>query len=307
MTKDKDKGSNPLTAELLEMIGGLIAKSESAMQYFKTEVLSDFDERFKSIADAVKGDEGVDPFGMDPETLRKTAIGAAFFYKIYFRAVTKGIDNVPDGPFILVANHAGQIPIDAVIITSSLIFDKNPPRLLRSMMDRWVPSIPFVSTLFSRVGVTVGTTENAQRLLSMGEPLLTFPEGMEAIHKTVDQAYKLRKFTRGFIRLAISTETPVVPLAVVGSEEQYPSLYNLKGVAKLLGLPALPIWLQVFVPVLGLLPLPVRYHLQFGEPMTFDGDADDDDAVIQVMADQVSDRIKEMLDKVRAERKSVFL
>jgi 1-acyl-sn-glycerol-3-phosphate acyltransferase len=96
-------------------------------------------------------------------------------------------------------------------------------------------------------------------------------------------------------------------MAVVGSEEQYPAIFNLKGLAKLLGLPSMPIWPQMAIPVLGLLPLPVRYRLQFGEPMHFEGDPDDDDAVIQVMADQVASRITAMLTGLRKERKSIFL
>ncbi len=304
---DESTKKNKSVDELLEIIGDLIVKSDSAMRIFKDEVLADIDERLATITNSIAGEEGVDPFGMEPETVRKTAIGAAFLYKIYFRCITHGIENVPEGPVIIAANHGGQIPIDGVIITSALMLEKNPPRLMRSMMDRWVPSLPFVSTFFSRVGVTVGTTENAQRLLSRGEALLIFPEGIGAISKTVDQAYQLRKFTRGFVRLAISNKTPVVPLAVVGSEEQYPAFLNLKKVAKLFGLPSMPIWPQMAVPLLGLLPLPVRYRIQFGEPMYFEGDPDDDDAVIQIMADQVASRITDMLTTLRKERKSLFL
>ncbi|MCP4199710.1 MAG: acyltransferase family protein [Proteobacteria bacterium] len=304
---DESNSNNTSLDDLLALAGGLIVKSDSAMRMFKDEVISDIDERLATISKSIEGEEGIDPFGMEPETLRKTAIGAAFLYKLYFRCITRGIENVPDESVIIVANHGGQLPIDGAVITSALMLEKDPPRLLRSMMDKRVPSLPFISTFFSRVGVTVGTTENAQRLLSRGEALLVFPEGIGAISKTVDQAYHLQKFTRGFVRLAISNNTPVVPMAVVGSEEQYPAILNLKGLAKLLGLPSMPIWPQMAIPVLGLLPLPVRYRLQFGEPMHFEGDPDDDDAVIQVMADQVASRITDMLTVLRKERKSIFL
>ncbi|MCP4599032.1 MAG: acyltransferase family protein [Proteobacteria bacterium] len=294
-----------LLDDLLDTIGGLILKGGSTIRAFREDVLGDLEERLSAATLSI-GEEGVDPFGMDPAALLRTAIGGSFLYKVYFRCLSKGQENVPDGPVILVANHAGQLPIDAVMITAALVLDKDPPRFARSLVDRWVPSLPFVSTFYSRVGMAVGSSENAQRLLSRGEALLVFPEGMEAISKTVEQAYQLKPFSSGFMRLALSTKTPVVPVAVVGSEEQYPTLYNLKGLGKVFGLPAVPIWAQMIIPVLGLLPLPVRYRLQFGEPMHFDGDPDDEDAVVQHKVDQVKDRVKELVNAVRAERKSVF-
>jgi 1-acyl-sn-glycerol-3-phosphate acyltransferase len=225
---------------------------------------------------------------------------------VYFRCLTRGLDRIPAGPVILVANHAGQLPLDGVMITTGMLLEGDPPRLARSLVDRWVPTLPFVSVLFSRVGVAVGTPENAQLLLSRGEALLTFPEGMSGITKTVDQAYQLQRFGLGFMRLALASKAPIVPVAVVGSEEQYPTLYNLKGVGKLVGLPALPIWAQMIVPVLGLLPLPVRYRMEFGEPLRFSGDPDDEDAVIETKVDEVREQLKGMIAELRAERRSIF-
>ncbi len=304
MTKEEKK-TNELPFDLLETIGKFVERGGSTLQAFREEVLGDLDERLNAATMSV-GEEGVDPFGMDPTALRRTAIGASFLYKVYFRCISRGLENVPDGPVIFVANHAGQIPIDGVMITCALVLDKDPPRFARSLVDRWVPSLPFVSTFYSRIGMAVGTPENARRLLASGEALLAFPEGMEAISKTVEQAYQLKPFNSGFMRLALSMNAPVVPVAVVGSEEQYPTLYNLKSLGRRLRIPAIPIWAQMVIPVLGLLPLPVRYRLQFGEPMRFEGDPDDEDAAMQLKTDQVSDRIAEMLVPLRAERKSVF-
>ncbi len=298
---DKDQ----LSQELLEAIGRLVLKGGSVLRTFRDQVLSNLDRRLQTIAKEV-GDEAIDPFGMDPATLQRVAVGAAFLYYIYFRCATSGLEQMPDGPAILVANHGGQLPIDGVMITTGLLLEGDPPRLARSLVDRWVPSLPFVSTLYARVGVAVGTTENAERLLRRNEVLLVFPEGTDAISKTLDQAYQLGKFGLGFMRLALTTNTPIVPVAVVGSEEQYPTLYNLKGVGKLVGLPSLPIWLQMAVPVLGLLPLPVRYHIKFGEPMVFEGDPDDEDSAIEAKVEEVRSRLNEMLITVRTQRKSIF-
>jgi 1-acyl-sn-glycerol-3-phosphate acyltransferase len=290
---------------VIDALGRLAAKGGEVLGRFHSEVLTDLDRRLDQIS-AATGEEGIDPFGMDPAALRSSAVGAAFLYKVYFRCITAGCGNIPAGPVILVSNHAGQLPIDGVMITTAMLLEGDPPRLPRSLVDRWVPTLPFVSVYFSRVGVALGTPENAQRLLSRGEALLTFPEGMNGITKTVDQAYQLQRFGLGFMRLALAAKAPIVPVAVVGSEEQYPTVYNLKGVGKLVGLPALPIWAQMIVPVVGLLPLPVRYRLKFGEPMRFSGDPDDEDAVIEELVDEVREQIKAMLAELRHERGSIF-
>ncbi|MFO8074236.1 MAG: 1-acyl-sn-glycerol-3-phosphate acyltransferase [Polyangia bacterium] len=292
-------------AAALESIGRWVERGSSALRGFRREVLTDLDRRLEVIARSM-GEDGVDPFGLEPASLRRAAIGAAFLYKLYFRCKATGLENVPRGPVILVANHAGQLPIDGVMITAALLLEGDPPRLARSLVDRWVPTIPFVSTFFARSGVAVGSQENAERLLGNDAALLTFPEGMEGITKTVDQAYRLRDFGLGYMRLSLAAGAPVVPVAVVGSEEQYPTLYNLDRLGKIFGLPTLPIWLQMPIPLLGLLPLPVRYRLRFGEPMRFSGDPDDSDAAVRELSSRVEKRIEKMLAGVRAERRSVF-
>ncbi len=293
------------TDRLLSMAKSLVDKGGAALRRFREEILIDLDERLKVVSDKI-GEDGVDPFGMDPEFLRRTAVAASFLYKIYFRCSTVGIDNVPDGPVIIVANHAGQLPIDGLMITTALIMEGERPRLARSMVDRWVPTVPFISTFYARNGVTLGTPENALLLLKRGEALLTFPEGLAGITKTVDKAYQLQKFGLGFMRLALSTGAPIIPVAVLGSEEQYPTLYNLESLGKIVGLPAVPIWAQMIVPVFGLLPLPVKYHLEFGEPMYFASDGDEEDATVSLLVEDVRVAINEMLESQRGQRRSLF-
>ena len=289
----------------LDMLGHVAGRGGAALRRFREDVLEDLDRRLEKISSGISG-EGFDPFGMDPEALRRTAVSASFLYKIYFRCKTRGLDNLPDGPMIIVANHAGQLPIDAVMITTALMLEADPPRLARSMMDRWVPTLPFVATFYARNGVVLGSPENAMKLLNRGEALLVFPEGMAGITKTVDNAYRLQDFGLGFMRLSLATGAPIVPVGVIGSEEQYPTLYNLKDLGKALNLPSMPIWLQMAIPILGLLPLPVKYRLTFGEAMTFSGDPDDSDAVVGEKVDAVKERIGEMLNESRAARRSVF-
>lgn len=265
----------------------------------------DFEERLDRIARRYESEYGTDPFGFDP-AWAKYAIGvAATFHRFYFRTEVTGIDRVPAGRVLLVANHSGQIPIDAMMIGASMFLDAAEPRVVRSMVEKWVQTLPFVSTLFHRVGQILGTPDNARRLLEQGECLLVFPEGTRGISKPFRDRYKLTPFGHGFLRLALEMRAPIVPVAVVGAEEQYVSLGNLERVAKLFGAPSLPLIPQLLVPG-GQLPLPTKYRITFGEPLRFDGDADDDDAVVGEKVQAVRAAIDAMLREMLAKRESVF-
>lgn len=248
---------------------------------------------------------GGDPFGLDPETARSAAMVCAFFHRAYFRTACTGLEHLPRGRILLVANHSGQIPIDAAIIGTSLFLDAEPPRVTRAMVERWTGTLPFVSTFYSRVGQVVGVPENARRLLEMGEVLLTFPEGLRGISKPFAERYQLQEFGLGFMRLALSTNTPIVPVAVVGAEEQYVSLGNLRSVAKALNLPVFPLIPQLLVPG-GQLPLPMKYRLHFGEPLHFRGNPEDDDRVIREKVWLVKQTVRDLLNTALASRTHLF-
>lgn len=251
------------------------------------------------------GPSGVDPFGLDPQWAKYALIGIATLHRKYFRTEVNGIDHVPNGRVLLVANHSGQVPIDGALIGAAMFLDCEPPRIIRAMVEKWAGGLPFVSLLFTRVGQVVGVPENAKRLLIQGEALLVFPEGTRGISKTFDRRYKLTEFGLGFMRMAIATNTPVVPIAVVGGEEQYVSVANMEGLAKLLRMPAFPIIPQFLLPG-GQLPLPTKYRLWFGEPMQFTGDPDDDDSVIEEKVWLVRQTVQSMLDRALRERKHIF-
>jgi 1-acyl-sn-glycerol-3-phosphate acyltransferase len=155
----------------------------------------------------------------------------------------------------------------------------------------------------ARVGQIVGTPENCRRLLEAEEAILVFPEGVRGISKSFAERYRLGEFGLGFMRLALETNTPVVPIAVIGAEEQAPAV-NLKAVAKLLRMPALPV--VPYPPFIAPLPLPVKYRLYFGEPMTFTGDPDDDDEVLDEKVKIVRNTIQSMIHVGLREREHVF-
>lgn len=265
---------------------------------------SDFEERLAQVSLPIS-ENGVDPFGLDPNWAKYAIATAAFFHRFYFRSEVQGIERVPQGRVILVSNHSGQIPLDGMMIEASMFLDATPPRIVRSMVEKWSQTLPFVSMFFSRVGQVVGVPENARHLLDLGAALLVFPEGIRGISKPFADRYKLCDFGLGFMRLALETDTPIIPIALIGAEEQYISFGNAERLAKALGMPALPLIPQAFIPG-GQLPLPTKYRIYFGEPMHFSGDSDDDDSVIEEKVAEVRSVIQSMIHRGLKERASIF-
>jgi 1-acyl-sn-glycerol-3-phosphate acyltransferase len=283
----------------------LLAGAEDSVESWLGSMLGDeINERLARVPLSL-GSSGVDPFGLDPQWA-KYAIGTvAFLHRRYFRTEVHGIENVPSGRVLLIANHSGQVPIDGALIGAAMFMDAEPPRIVRAMVERWAVTLPFVSLLFSRVGQVVGVPENARRLLDRDEALLVFPEGSRGISKTIVDRYKLTDFGLGFMRLAMETDTPIVPIAVIGGEEQYVSVANVESLARLLRMPAFPVLPQLLLPG-GQLPLPTKYRIYFGEPMRFRGDPDDDDAVIEEKVWLVKQTVQSMVNRGVKARKHVF-
>lgn len=242
---------------------------------------------------------GYDPWGFHTEVARRALVTCALMYRYYFRVECEGIENLPEGRILLIGNHAGQVALDAAMIGTACVLEAEPPRLVRGMGEYWLPTLPFFNVVMVRTGSVVGTPKNCIDLLNHGEAVIAFPEGVRGMNKSFSERYHLMEFGYGFMRLALQTNTPIVPVAVVGSEEQAPSLGNFKPLARLLGMPAFPL---VAVPF----PLPVRYRITFGEPMEFRGNANDEDSVIETKVEQVKGRIRAMLESGLRRRRSVF-
>lgn len=249
------------------------------------------------------GPYGVDGFGFDPAALRRVLPSAAWMYRRYFRVATTGAHRIPEGRCMLIANHSGQLPFDAAMIIMAAFLEREPPRMVRSMVERFVPNTPFVSPILARLGQVLGTPANCRRLLEAEELIQIFPEGVRGLNKTFRRRYQLARFGHGFMRLAIQMQCPIVPVTVIGAEEQAPSLMNLRPVARFLGLPSFPL---TVTPGFGLFPLPTRYRIAFGEPMYFGGHANDEEAVISRKVHQVRAVMREMLRDGIAARKHIF-
>lgn len=246
---------------------------------------------------------GFDDFGFHPQTALLALAAVRPIYEKYFRVEAKGLENVPAGRVLLVPNHSGQLPLDGMFIASALALQARPPRFVRGMVERWFPSLPFVSPLFVRSGQTVGDPVNCVRLLEKENAVMVFPEGVRGSGKTIWQRYQLQRFGTGFVRLALQAKAPIVPVAVVGAEETYPSIYNARFIARLIGAPYAPITPTFpLLGVFGALPLPCKIRLYFGEPLRFEGDSDAPDPEIDSKVEKVKSAIAGLIARGLKER-----
>lgn len=251
---------------------------------------------------------GFDPFGFEPASLRSSMLAMQAVYRGWFRVETEGIDQVPAGRVLLIANHAGNtFAWDGAMLAAAMFFDAEPPRIVRGMAEYFLPTIPFFNVMMHRMGSVVGRPENCVRLLHQEEAIMVFPEGERGFVKTWDQRYRLQRFGLGFMRLALETDTPIVPIGIAGGEEQSPAIANLRPVGRLFGSPAFPITATFpWLGPLGFVPLPVKFRLHFGAPLRFEGDPGEEDAAVEERVEVVKTAIRELIEAARAARRGWF-
>lgn len=245
---------------------------------------------------------GYDAFGAQRDWI---AFGAGLtrgLYERWFRVTSHGAEHLPaSGPGILAANHSGVLPYDAMMIWSDVLEKSDPARVVRPVMDHFVPLLPLVGTFFARAGGVGGSRANVRHLLEAGELLLVFPEGTVGIGKPFSARYQLQTWRVGHVEFAIRHGAPVIPTAVIGAEEQMPQLARID--ASLFGAPYLPI---PATPV----PLPVHYHLYYGAPIDLSAryapaDADDPEVLAEAAA-TVKSAVAALIAEGLAARAGVF-
>jgi 1-acyl-sn-glycerol-3-phosphate acyltransferase len=287
------------TRALGDLFGGLLPLSVR-------DLSREIDDRIRKLPTRLN-EFGYDPWGLHPATVRDTILPALALYRYYFRVETHDIERVPPGRTLLIANHAGQLPFDAAMISVAMLLEAEPPRIVRGMAEYWVSELPWVSVFAARGGAASGTPDTCREMLEAGEAVLVFPEGVRGMNKLFKDRYKLQRFGTGFMRLALEAQAPIVPVAVVGSEEQQPGLANIKSLGRALGMPAFPITATFpWLGPLGMLPMPVKYHLYFGEPLHFSGAPTDEDAVIDEKVETVKHAIEALFERGLAERRGIF-
>ena len=268
---------------------------------------------FAVMQDALSSRGAVDEFGFDPEFTTHLLLPLLRpLYRSWFRIDVEGAEHVPSsGAGLLVSNHAGAIAVDAVM-TQVAIHDALPsPRYLRMLAADLVFNVPILADVATRAGHVHASVPAAETLLSRGELVGVWPEGFKGVGKPFHKRYQLQRFGRGgFVSVALRTGAPLIPTAIVGSEEIYPIIGDAKGLARLLDLPYFPItpsfpWLGP----LGMIPAPSKWTIRFGEAIetaAYGAQSADDPEVVFALADLMRDRIQQMLISMLLHRTSAF-
>lgn len=256
-------------------------------------------------------DEGFDAFGRDPALIARLRPLFDFLLDRVFQARIEGTEHLPrEGRAILVCNHGGALPWDSVMLSAALERKELGGRVLRPLVEDAVMTTPFLGTLMTRLGAVRASQENAVRLLARGDLIAVFPEGMLGLGKRYRRRYKLMRFGRGgFVRLAVRTKTPILPVAILGAEDTAPLLFRLELKSRALGLPYLPITpLFPLLGPLGLIPLPARWALRIGEPIDVAAKVEDpdDDVAVSEMTARVREKIQAELRLLQKERDRVY-
>ena len=302
-------GSAPLAAGLPldDIVSAIIQGAQRVLG-------SDWDTRVAVLLATLRkrlgGDYEVDDFGFDPQITEVLISAIEPLAEKWFRLEVRGVENIPqEGGALLVANHSGTVPLDGII--TGYAVSKYGGRNLRPLGADLVFSLPFIGQVARKVGATLACSEDAERLLRTGELAGVWPEGFKGIGKPFAERYKLQRFGRGgFVSSAMRAQVPIVPVSIVGAEEIYPLIGNVPSLARLLGVPYLPI--TPFFPLLGplgMIPLPSKWIIEFGEPIRTDAyepEAADDPMLLFNVTDQVRETIQQTLYTLLVDRGNAF-
>lgn len=261
----------------------------------RDEALRDIVERLELPFNAL----GVDPYGVSKKHLVVFFGVLGFLYRRYFRVKAVGLEHVPKrGRAMLVGNHSGGYAIDGAMVLTSMMLEMDPPRLAQGMAEKFLNTLPLSSLWTARCGQLTGLPEHAERLLQDDRLLMVFPEGARGTAKLYKERYSLVDFGTGFMRLALKTKTPIVPLGFVGGGDAVPTVANSRTLGKLMGVPYVPI-----TPYGLAAPLPAKLVVHYGKPLVFEGTGDEEDSVIKGYVDEVKARIAELIEAARQDRR----
>ena len=227
------------------------------------------------------GSQGYDAWGFNMKNMKNNMRFTKYLYDSFYKVEAFGLENIPkEGRCLIIPNHSGQLPFDGMLIGYALLTNQYAPRAPKAMVERFLPTVPFIGNWLSSVGAVIGDPINCERMLDNEEAVVVFPEGVRGSNKLYKLKYQLQRFGSGFMHLAMKHNAPIIPVAVIGMEETIRSYADLKPLAKVLGMPVAPIVIPwVF---------PSKVYLYFGKPMYFKNDVHKESDV------------KERVDEVKA-------
>lgn len=257
----------------------------------------------KSTAELLKkfpnevGEFGYDPWGFNIRTIKQFIALGRFLYEDYFEVEVVGYENVPaSGRCLIIANHTGQLPIDAILLGYALVKNPIAPRAAKGMYERFIPTLPFFSIWFSQMGGALGDIENCVKMLNNEEAVIVFPEGAKGISKPWSKRYQLQKFGNGFMHLARRTQSPIVPVGIAGCEEIMYNFGNMDFLENILRFPAAPL----LIPYI----FKSKVIINIGKPIYFDSQ-EEQDAIVGRDVEKVKqevDRLTQEALKIRKQK-----
>lgn len=244
------------------------------------------------------GSFGYDPWGYNENAVKVSLGVTKWLYDHYFRVTANGLENIPaNGRLLIIGNHSGQLPMDGVLLGTALATNPHGPRAARAMIERFFPTVPYLGNLLNSIGAVIGDPLNCAKMLESEEVIIVFPEGVRGSGKLYKDRYKLQRFGNGFMHLALTHKTPIIPVGIVGCEETMPAVANIAPLAKMLGVP--------YVPIAPPFPLPARVHLNFGKPMHFQCNMESEDEVT-ALVEQVKTEIRRLIALGLEQRKEIY-
>lgn len=252
-----------------------------------------------------------DAFGYDLETFATWEPFFRFCYEDYFKVDIRGIENIPaEGRAIIVGNHSGLLPVDGAMMSVGMCNLHSSPRRIRYMTTDWFFHLFSIGEWMQKTGQVRATLETAHKLLSDEELVGIYPEGIRGVGKTLQERYRLIEFHPGFVKLAISSQSPIIPVATVGGDEIFPNFENLPAFARFLKTPFFPItpafpWLPF---PLWITPLPVRWLIRVHKPifLEYPPERASDRKLVRRIAREIQYLIQRDLNRLFEERKSLF-
>ena len=242
------------------------------------------------------GSQGFDAWGFNIKNMKNNMRLTKFLYEKYYKVEAVGLENIPkEGRCLIIPNHSGQLPFDGMLLAYSLLTNPNGPRAPKAMVERFLPSVPFIGNWLSSVGAVIGDPVNCERMLDNEEAIIVFPEGVRGSNKLYKYKYQLQRFGSGFMHLAMKHHAPVIPVGIIGMEETIRSYADIKPLAKLLGMPVAPLVLPFIFPS--------KVYIYFGKPVYFKNDVYKENDINE-RVDKVKGAINELLEEGLAKRAS---
>ncbi len=211
------------------------------------------------------GSHGFDAWGFNIKNMKNNMRFTKFLYENFYKVEAFGLENIPkDGRCLIIPNHSGQLPFDGMLVAYAMLTNPNGARAPKAMVERFLPSVPFIGNWLSSVGAVIGDPVNCERMLDNEEAVIAFPEGVRGSNKLYRHKYQLQRFGTGFMHLAMKHNAPIIPVGVIGMEETIRSYADIKPLAKALGMPVAPLVLPFIFPS--------KVYIYFGKPLYFEND-----------------------------------